>query len=108
MPSAGDVACEPLTGDEIKQEVRAMYQTVFNDDPDDDEVKYRSKLLRKHALRLARKGFEGEDVESGASARAEEKLMEQPFVTKHIEEEEENTELRDGLVSMAQAISALG
>jgi hypothetical protein len=40
--------------------------------------------------------------------RVEAEFLEQPFVRKHLEEQEENTELREGLVSMAQAISALG
>jgi hypothetical protein len=42
-----------------------MYQTAFNDDPDEEEVKYWSKLLRKHTLRLARKGYEGEEWNRG-------------------------------------------
>ena len=92
----------------LKGEVRAWFQEAYDDDPTDDEASFWADKLAKTAKRIARKqGLDPSAATVVAQARTQEKFRDDPEVkefARQAEDEEENTELRDSLLSVAQIV----
>lgn len=89
-------------------EVEAWFEEAYGDRPSEDEKKFWTDKLAQTAKRIARQqGLEPGAAVAVSHARTQEAFREDPEVqefARQEEEEEENTELRDSLLSVAQIV----
>jgi hypothetical protein len=101
------VVRQTFTDDELEIEVRDMFRESFDDDPDEAELEHWKNMIRRAAMKYARKGRTGADLVSATEAKVTNDFLDDPVVKRHMEFEEENTELADGIAGMAQVLAAL-
>lgn len=92
----------------LRGEVRGWFQAAYGDDPSDDELEFWTDRLRSTSLRLARnRDWEPAEAASVARARQQERFLQSPeaqLFQEGREIEEENTKLRDSILSVAQMV----
>jgi hypothetical protein len=95
------------TGASIRNDIRVQFQVVFGDDPTDDELEHWEKFIKGRRancigqeLRFCR-GCDGGNrrVRRGVRLLPPGDLLER--------DEQENTELRDSLAAVSQAVAAM-
>lgn len=96
------------TGASIRNDIRAQFQVVFGDDPTDDELEHWEKFIKRSARKLHRtKGFDSAAAAMGATDEFVEEFVYSPQATYFERDEQENTELRDSLAAVSQAVAAM-
>ena len=99
----GEIISKP----EIRNEVRAWFREGFGDDPSDAELEWAVKGMQRIFRKQQKKGVEPERAAGIAGARMQEKFFENPQVKYLRDSDEENTEARDSLIQIGQAMDSL-
>jgi hypothetical protein len=91
----------------VDTEIRPWFQETYGDDPSDAELEGLRKVITKTAMRLARhKDMAPADAASVASARAQEKFLDDPATQKWKDLQETDTSLHDSFVNLFQVLSS--
>lgn len=114
-PLPVDAAAAGKTGEErvfdpveIRNAVRQQFRTAFGDDPSDAELEEWSGFIKSTARRLVnKKGYDPADAAVATEERFIEKFETDPKVKFLQDAEEDNTELRDGLLGVIQTINSV-
>lgn len=92
---------------EIRQDVRAAYQTVFGDDPSDAELEVWEDSYRRTLNRILSRGRAPEQAVTATKEKFATKFTNDPGVKKYNELETENTELADSFNVLFQSLGNL-
>lgn len=94
----------------LKSDAREMYRGIYHTDPDPDEEEYWARKLRQKMLQVARRrDLAPGDAAAVAQAHVHEQFLQDPEVQALRDQQDEqdaNTTLRDGIVSIAQTVGA--
>ena len=113
-PAGGEDPVDVFGDSELRVMVRAQHERMYGDvpglDPSDKEIEEWSSFVKRTARRLqVKKDMTPEQAATEASYRFQEKYADDP-VAKDLQDsrvrEEENTELRDSLLSIADFVSS--
>lgn len=91
----------------LDTEVIAYHKEIYgpDDDPSEEELKRGRDFLKRTALKLARNGMDPADAAMVASARGQQRFLNDPTTQKWQELEETDTSLRDSFVNLFQVLS---
>lgn len=92
---------------EIRQDVRAAYQTVFGDDPSDAELEVWEDSYRRTLGRMLHRSVKPESVALRAKERFATRFTDDPGVQKFNELEEEDTEMADWFTTLLGSLGSL-
>lgn len=92
---------------EIRQDVRAAYQTVFGDDPSDAEIEVWEDSYRRTLNKILSRGRAPEQAITATKEKFATKFTQDPGVKKYNELETENTELADSFNVLFQSLGNL-
>lgn len=98
---------EILTRPEVRNFVRETFRTGIGDDPSEDELKHFAKAHLEFYQRFMKKGMSAGRAQAAAEEKTIERFVTDPKVEFLQDAEEDNTELRDGLLGVLQTINSI-
>jgi hypothetical protein len=95
----------------LASEIEPWYEDLYGDKPEPEELKYWTEKFKTTAVRVARRrGLDPADAAMVAQARTQRRFSDTPEAREfeqQADEREENTRLRDSLLSVAQIVGGM-